>query len=502
MSSRKASIIINPRDGANLAKLPGVLAVFAAAGWKTEIAIKEYRGHTLKLAYRAAKQGKDMLVAYGGDGTLNQVVNGAMLANYQGAIAVLPGGTANVWATEVGIPLDPVKAALAITDGTARMVDIGHLAVSGITFPAALQASEEEKHRHPKKTERQQNKPSLKTRQHFLLMAGLGIDAAVMNNVSKPLKYQLGAVAVGLAAVKELPAQRPFPVEMSTPEQGSQGQILWKGEALQVVIGNTRLYAAAASMTPNAVIDDGRLDVCVITAGDPLSTFQQVFSLLLRRVPAQVTAEYFQGAHLSISVPASVPLQVDGSAVKLKDYLCSSDHERVQRKGSGAEAMVTYRFEALPTALSLTIPRTYDDALFQPPPGSETKPDQAPKPGEASQEYALSLQEQEAVPDEQVAQHSAAESTLVKTLLEQGRTVNVIAVRPNRGRQHPSYILAGNVGGVKPVAVCVDAQTTLVTRSGEGASLANMPGLEEGRQIQVIGKQNKRGVIRATALLL
>ena len=333
-------------------------------------------------------------------------------------------------------------------------------------------------------------------------MAGLGIDAAVMNNVSKPLKYQLGAVAVGLAAVKELPAQRPFPLEMSTPEQGSHGQILWKGEALQVVIGNTRLYAAAASMTPNAVIDDGRLDVCVITAGDPLSTFQQVFSLLLRRVPAQVTAEYFQGRHLSISVPASVPLQVDGSAVKLKDYLCSSDYERVQREGSGAEAMVTYRFEALPTALSLTIPRNYDDALFQPPTGSEIKPDQEPKAGEASQEYALSLQEHETVPGEYVAPHSAAESTLVKTLLEQGRKVNVIAVRPNRGRQHPSYILVGNVGGIKPVAVCVDAETTLVTRSGEGASLANMPGLEEGRQIQVVGKQNKRGVIQATALLL
>src|SRR5436853_903176 len=98
------------------------------------------------------------------------------------------------------------------------------------------------------------SKGSAKAKQHFLLMAGLGIDAAIMSNVSKPLKYRIGPLAVGLSAAKELPTQHPFPVEIRvTPD----GEPLWKGEALQVVIGNTRRYGDIAEMTPNAYIDDG-----------------------------------------------------------------------------------------------------------------------------------------------------------------------------------------------------------------------------------------------------
>ena len=62
-----------------------------------------------------------------------------------------------------------------------------------------------------------------------------------------------------------------------------------------------------------------------IQAGDPLTTMEQVLSLLLRHKPDNVSAEYFQSAHLSISVPASIALQVDGSAMKLKSYLSKSD---------------------------------------------------------------------------------------------------------------------------------------------------------------------------------
>ena len=57
-------------------------------------------------------------------------------------------------------------------------------------------------------------KASSKGKQHFLLMAGLGIDAAIMGHVSKPLKYRIGPLAVGLAAAEELPRQHPFPIEI------------------------------------------------------------------------------------------------------------------------------------------------------------------------------------------------------------------------------------------------------------------------------------------------
>ena len=180
-----------------------------------------------------------------------------------------------------------------------------------------------------------------------------------MGHVSQPLKYRVGALAVGVSTAKELPTHHPFSVEIRTGDANNEG-IHWKGEALQVVIGNTRLYADIVEMTPNAYIDDGVLDVCVITSGNPLTTMQQIASLLLRHQPDNVTAEYFQGAHFSLSVPASVALQLDGSAVKLKDYLNKADEESLERANEADQVMVTYNFDALPHVLPIAIPRAYN----------------------------------------------------------------------------------------------------------------------------------------------
>ena len=188
MKCKKACLVINPRAGQNLAKLTDVIAVFSAAGWKTDIAIKEYGGHTMELAARAAQKNYDLVIAYGGDGTLNQVVNGVMNAKgQQSIVGLIPGGTANVWAGEIGIPADPVKAALTLVNSECRKVDIGHVEVESLTFPGTFQGDQQ--HTGDQKTHTRKVKPTSKARHHFLLMDGLGIDAAIMGHVSKPLKF-------------------------------------------------------------------------------------------------------------------------------------------------------------------------------------------------------------------------------------------------------------------------------------------------------------------------
>src|SRR5205807_8971668 len=140
MKGKKACLVINPRAGQNLAKITDVLAVLSAAGWSTDIALKEYGGQTMDLATRAAEDGYDLVVAYGGDGTLNQVVNGVMNARGQHSIVgVIPGGTANVWAGEIGIYNDHVKAALTLVNSEVRKVDIGYVAVDSLTFTDVAQ---------------------------------------------------------------------------------------------------------------------------------------------------------------------------------------------------------------------------------------------------------------------------------------------------------------------------------------------------------------------------
>src|SRR6266516_604431 len=425
MHHQRVCLVINPRDGQNLSKLTGILAVFAAAGWHTDIALKEYGGHSMKLATNADTQGYDWVIAYGGDGTLNQVVNGLMNGKkHKSIVGVLPGGTVNQWAAEVGIPQDPVKAALALVSSNVRKVDVAYVNVTSLTFLPSMQ--KEQQHSvidsADKKVDTEKGKTSTGATHHFLLMAGLGIDAAIMAKVNKNLKHHIGVAAVGITATEKLPEQRAFPVEVRVMEKERDTEQVWKGEALQVVIGNTRRYANFVEMTAEASIDDGMLDACVITAGDPLSTMQQISSLLFQRKPDDRTAQFFRGQRLSIRVPASIALHLDGSAVKLKDYLSKSDRKAVQNAEDAERVLVTYQFDALPSALQVAIPRTYDDALFE-----SSHHESTPQPQEqdetmsdASQQPTTSSTGEQQLPHEQIG-----------TLLEEGRKVSIVGVTPH-----------------------------------------------------------------------
>jgi YegS/Rv2252/BmrU family lipid kinase len=507
MKRKKVCLIINPRAGQNLAKITGVLAVLSAAGWSIDITLKEYGGQTMDLATSAAKDGCDIVVAYGGDGTLNQVVNGVMNAKGQhSTVGVIPGGTANVWAGEIGVPDDPVKAVLALYNSEARKVDIGHVEVEGLTLPGTTQDDQQHNGSKPNK---KKTKASPMARHHFLLMAGLGIDAAIMEHVSKPMKYRLGPLAVGVSAAKELPEQHPFPVEIRAASL-QNGDVLWQGEAIQVVIGNTRRYAGVLKMTPDAYIDDGILDVCVITAGDPLTTMQQITSLLLQRKPDSTTAEYFHGAHLSISVPASIAMQLDGSAVKLKDYLSKSDRAALEHAGDPGQVMVTYRFDAMPRALRVAIPCTYDEALFE----ESTHHEEESAQAEHQDTAAVQAEPAQEAQGDHVPQHTATESDQsrrkalehVKELLEHGRKVTVVGVSPNPDKKD-MYIVAGSTikqrtGESRPVAVRVENGAAMMKQTGENLPPAALPKLQEGETIIVKGKKNKRGVIRPKAIVI
>ena len=502
MREKKACLIINPRAGQNIVKLPAIMTVLAAAGWDTDIAIKEYGGHTMELANQAAEKDYELVIGYGGDGTLCQVVNGVMNAGGQhSTVGLIPGGTANVWASEIGLPTDPIKAVLALVNSEPRKVDIGHVEVESLTFPEANQDGQNQPGGN--KSQKKKAKSNPKAKHHFLLMAGLGLDAAVMGHVSKPLKYRIGPLAVGLSAAKELPAQHQFPLEIHVAGGSRNGEVLWKGEALQVVIGNTRRYADIVEMTPDAYIDDGVLDVCVITAGDPLTTLQQVTSLLLRRKPDNLSSQYFHGAHLVISVPATIDLQLDGSVGKLKDYLSKSDREALEQVERKEQVMVNYRFDALPSALRVAIPCTYNDALFEDSAGKKQEQhDSAQEEQRQSAEDAYRDKDQPADEDRQGSQQSLER---LEVFLQNGRKVVITGVTrvPDKKLK---YIVAGSTtkrgtGDAKPVALRIDDNTTIVKRTGESAPSAVMQKLPEGGEVFVEGKLSKRGVMQAKRIV-
>lgn len=531
MQQKKAALVINPRTGQNVTSLPDMLSLLSAAGWQTDIALKEYGGHAMELAQNFSQRGSDLIVGYGGDGTVNQVVNGVMHEKKnRSTVGVIPGGTANLWAGDIGVPTNPVKAMLALIDSDVRKVDVGRVSVQEITFPADAEHAE---HTVANVDQRKatQKKIQQKTRNHFLLMAGFGFDAAVMNDVSKALKYHIGPAAVGLSMARNLPTHQPFPLELHALGKQGEDQVLWKGDALQVIIGNTRRYAMVLETTPNAYIDDGVLDVCVITAGDPLTTLQQVSSLLFHRKHEMSTiTENFQGSHLVLKLPASIPFEVDGSSVKLTDFLGKDDAARLKQMDNVERVMVTYRLDALPHALNMAIPRTYDDELFAHEHTDSPNPERVEHGEQADiahrhhhDDILQTVPQEETERLESQPEHSSPEAEHPKhgvqdkqdqetapepmrALLHNGRKATVIGKVPDP-RQPGTYIIAAQAhqartGDIKPVAVVISKDTITFNHQGDRVAVATVKDLHEGMEIVVEGKQSKRGVIRATRAVL
>jgi YegS/Rv2252/BmrU family lipid kinase len=485
MNGKTAYLIINPRLGKKIDALSAMIAVLSAAGWKTETAIKEFGGHTRKLARKAAEAGYDLVIGFGGDGTLNQVVNGVMAAKRHGSIAgVIPGGTANVWAHEIGMSEDPVKASLLLINSEGCKVDVGHVAVDSLPFAPENKDGQKEERK------------ARRDRHHFLLMAGLGADAAIMSQVPSSLKARIGRAAVALTAVETLPSQHAFPIEIWSSDEGTKEAMRWRGKALQVIVGNTRRYGDFAEATPNALIDDGALDVCIITAGGPLGTIEQILSILLNRNPRNGRSERFRASHFWIRAPASIDLQLDGSRVKLDDGIPAPERaERRQEKNPEA-VMVTYRFDAIPGALRMAIPCTYNGELFE---NGSAKGIARPAKQQSADQDAVRAGTRKLKDVRHQPQRLDA-------LLEHGKKVTVVGVGPNPERK-TTYIVAGEssekkTGPSKPVAVRIDRNTTLVGPAGQSLPITFAAGLLENSVIVVEGKQSKRGVVRAKRVVV
>ncbi len=496
---KKAYLIINPRAGHNFTRIADVIAVLSAAYWKTDIAVKQYAGHAIELATRAAEQDYDLVIAYGGDGTINQVVNGVMAAKGKGrrkAIGVIPGGTVNQWAFETSVPVDPVKAALALIDSNVHSVDLGRLRVQAITFPHQTQGNQPQQ-QQGQKARKIIAKQSSSREHYFLLTAGLGIDASIISHTSKGLKQRVGPLAFDLAAAESLPEQHAFPIEVTIIEDGQDQPMVWRGEAYQLILGNTRRYANALELTPDVYLDDDKLELCVITTGNTIMTLQQISSLLFRHKTDGMTAKHFLATHYLITLPASINIHLDGSAVKLEDYLNKPDREALHREQQREHIMVTYRFDAVPHALQTAIPRTYNNALFE----------HAGQQVESSTAIQQQTEKDTVDQGDKLHERLQGESTdLVNMLMEHGYKVKVTGVATVPNKRQVSIFAGSTVnqrtGETMPVAVRIDEDTLVLSHTGERLPHAYLEKVQDGAVVIAHGKKTKLAVIKAKHVML
>lgn len=219
----------------------------------------------------AARPGADVVVAVGGDGSVNEVVNG--LKNTDAALAILPAGTANVVSRELGIPKDPEAVAALIVAGNFREMDAG-----------------------------------IRDGRRFMLGAGAGLDAAIAEAVSEQRGRKSNLIKWVWPSIKTS-LRYTFPAFRVVAD----GELLCEA-GQYAIIGNCRYSAGVFPLTPEAKIDDGLLDICI---------FQNLNALrLIGLLPTvwngrhirrkDVIYKQFQSLEITPVSDETVPFQVDG----------------------------------------------------------------------------------------------------------------------------------------------------------------------------------------------
>jgi len=218
-------VIINPasgpaRRGAARQRVEIARRTLEAAGVEHRIVLTERANHAYDLAATAVESGATLVIAWGGDGTLNEV--GQALAYTRTSLGVIPGGSGNGFARELKVPFDPAHAIQRALSSADRTVDAGEIAG-----------------------------------RFFFNVAGIGLDAKIAADVST-LKHRRGLMPYLMAGTRELLSYFPLEYDLET-EFGRT-----RTKALTIALANSCQYGYAAKIAPLASLDDGLLDLVVV----------------------------------------------------------------------------------------------------------------------------------------------------------------------------------------------------------------------------------------------
>lgn len=276
----RAWLIVNPVAGQDdwAEKVAAAQDTFAAAGWDVTLKETVKASDATTFAREAVADHVDVVIVAGGDGTVNEALQG-LAGQHTTALAVLPGGTVNVWATELGAKEHGSDVAQQIVQGRRHTVDVGRV-----------------------------------NDRYFLMMASIGFDAATTATVAdsaplKRLKRLAGPVAYGLAAVRTLFHFRGRRVSLTINGTPVSRRVL------MLVIGNTRLYGGIAEITFQARADDGLLDLCVLGGRGPLDLLHRFWSVLRRQHAAGSGIDYRQVQTVVVDARHPLPIQADGEDI-------------------------------------------------------------------------------------------------------------------------------------------------------------------------------------------
>ncbi len=222
---KRARIIYNPTSGRELFKkhLPGVLEALEIAGYETSCHATTGEGDAINAAKKAVENKFDIIIAAGGDGTLNEVVAGVSEFENRPKIGVIPMGTTNDFARAVHIPRDIHRAVEIIVKGDTIPVDVGKV-----------------------------------NDRYFINIAGGGRITELTYEVPSKLKTMLGQLAYYLKGIEMLPSINATKVRIEYDDE------VFEDEAMMFLVGLTNSVGGFEKLAPNSSINDGKFSLLIL----------------------------------------------------------------------------------------------------------------------------------------------------------------------------------------------------------------------------------------------
>jgi diacylglycerol kinase (ATP) len=305
---RNALLIHNPNAGYGGARRRRLLdearRIFSAAGIEAELAETTGPGHAIEIAQRAGAEGRQLVIACGGDGTLNEVVNGlaAQQNGHRVPLALLPGGTANVLAKELGLPWDIPRAAKKLVGGEVKDIALG----------LATPLKQPEKKRY------------------FLSVAGAGPDGMIVYSIDLGLKSRVGILAYWWQGAREVFRYKYPHFRVVTGAQ--------KLDASLVVVGRTKHYGGPFRITTEADLYANEFEMMALTTRSGFRYLSYLPPLWLGKLRGSAGVHYWKANSLVCEPLDENPIyaQIDGEPL----------------------ARLPVEFKIVPRALKLLVPQT------------------------------------------------------------------------------------------------------------------------------------------------
>lgn len=267
----RVAVIFNPASGTEdlQTRRTRLETLAREAGLTCDLTETDEREGATPLAREALADGMERLIVSGGDGSVTEAAG--VVAGTEAVLAVVPGGTGNLLAVNLGLPTDAAEAMRLALSGPVGHVDVGRANGSA-----------------------------------FLIMAGMGADARMIQDADRDLKNKLGPVAYFVAAWRNRRRSR------AAYRITVDGRVI-RRHAQTVMVANLGRVTGGVELVPDASPTDGLLEVAVLRARTPLDLIHVGLDALLGRPRRRDLLEIHRGRHIVIETPHPQPVQLDGN---------------------------------------------------------------------------------------------------------------------------------------------------------------------------------------------